>query len=397
MRRAASLSEAMAANRSTDYYATLGVARNAKPDAIRKAYRHLARKYHPDVNPGDTVSETRFKEVQEAYGVLSDKRKREFYDQYGFYSEQAFAEGTGARSTGRRPSGFGFDGFDFTDFGRQAGAGPGAEFGSLFDTFFGGGQRPKRTTAEKHPGEDLEYTMEIDFRDAIEGTTARLNIARYSSCATCSGSGSARRASPQDCRECGGSGQLHKAAGNMRFSVPCATCRGEGKIPSLCSVCGGDGRVSSNVPIDVRIPPGTQENSRLRIPGKGNAGLRGGPPGDLYIVARVGAHPFFERKGYDIHIQVPVSPAEAILGAKIEVPTIDGTAFLRVPPATNSGKTFRVRERGVRNPRSGKRGDQFVRITIVVPEIPDETTKELMRQYAERNSENPRETILGQL
>ena len=382
----------MATNPSKDYYATLRVARDATPDTIRKAYRRLARKYHPDVNPGDTVSEDRFKEVQEAYDVLSDQEKREFYDRHGFYAEQAFSGTGGPRG---RSGGVGFDGFDFTDFGRPGGAGQGPDFGSLFEGFFGGGQRQRASSGAPQPGEDLEYTLDIGFDDAIGGTTVRLNIARLSACTQCSGTGSAQGAPPRDCTACNGKGQVHQAAANMRFTVPCPRCHGQGRLQSLCNPCGGEGRVRETTPIEARIPPGTQENSRLRIPGKGNAGLRGGKSGDLYIVARVGKHPFFDRKGYDIHIKVPITPSEAILGGKIEVPTIDGTAFLRIPPATSSGKTFRVRERGVKNPRGGKRGDQFVRISIVVPEIADESTKDLMRKYAEENPENPREALLG--
>ena len=384
----------MAANRSKDYYATLGVARSAKPDAIRKAYRHLARKLHPDVNPGDTGAEDRFKEVQEAYGVLKDRKKREFYDRFGFYSDQAFAEGSGSwRGTGRT-GGFGFDGFDFS--GSQARPGPGTDFESIFDTMFGG-RRTKPARMASVAGEDLEYLLDIGFEDAIRGSSVRLDINRQKPCSPCSGSGLAHGAPPRSCDNCGGTGQVHQAAGNMRFSVPCRTCGGEGRVSSLCTACGGEGRTSTKDRIRVRIPPGTGANSRLRLPGKGNAGMRGGPPGDLYIVAKIGGHPFFKRDGYDISIQVPITPAEAILGAKIEVPTIDGKALLRIPPATNSGKTFRLRDRGVTDPRKGIRGDQFVRISIVVPEIADETTKELMREYAELNPENPRESILRSL
>lgn len=382
----------MAASQSKDYYATLGVARDEKPDAIRKAYRHLARKLHPDVNPGDSAAEDRFKEIQEAYGVLSDPTKRKFYDRFGFYSDQAFTKGgpTGGRG---RSGGFGFDGFDFTDLSGQAGA----DIGSMFETLFGGSRRRKPAESAQAEGEDLEYTLDIGFEDAIRGTSVRLNIDRQKLCSPCGGSGTAYGAPPRSCANCGGSGHVHRAAGNMRFSVPCGTCRGVGRVRSPCPSCGGEGRVGSVDSIEARIPPGTGENSRLRLPGKGNAGLRGGLAGDLYLVARIGEHPFFERNGFDIKIQVPVTPAEAILGAKIEVPTIDGKAFLRIPPATNSGKTFRVRGRGVTDPRTGQRGDQFVRISIVVPEIPDEATKSLMRQYAERNPENPREAILGSL
>ncbi len=379
----------MAARRSKDYYAALGVSRDAKQDAIRKAYRHLARRLHPDVNPGDTAAEDRFKDVQEAYDILSDEKKRQFYDRHGFYSGQAYS---GAPGGGGRRGGFGFDGFDFNDFTGESGAGP--DLGSMFDSVFGGGRRRKANSTERRPGEDLEYSLDVGFDDAIQGTTVRLNIERQGRCSPCRGSGSAPGSPPHPCGPCGGSGQAQAGMGNMRFNVPCPACGGDGMIRTACHSCGGEGRVSGTGSVEARIPPGTGENSRLRIPGKGNAGVRGGPHGDLYVVARVGMHPFFERKGFDVYIQVPVTPAEAILGAKIEVPTIDGAALLRVPPATNSGKTFRVRERGVKNPRSGKRGDQFVRISIVVPDIPDETTKDLMRRYAERNPENPREAIL---
>lgn len=384
----------MPTNRPKNYYATLGVARDAKPDTIRKAYRHLARKLHPDVNPGHAAAEDRFKEIQEAYGVLGDPKKRKFYDRFGFYSDQAFADGTGARRSGGRAGGFGFDGFDFTDVGPQSGPRPGADFGTLFDTLFGGSRRRKPAATAQAEGEDLEYALDIDFEDAIRGASVRLNIDRQKRCSPCGGSGMAHGAAPHRCDACRGAGQVHQAAGNMRFSVPCPSCGGSGRVRSPCPSCGGDGRVSTAHSIEARIPPGTGENSRLRLPGKGNAGLRGGPPGDLYLVAKIGDHPFFERDGFDIRIQIPVTPAEAILGAKIEVPTIDGKAFLRIPPATNSGKTFRVRGRGVADPRNGQRGDQFVRISIVVPEIPDEATKDLMRQYAERNPENPRAAIL---
>ncbi len=370
-----------------DYYSTLGVPRDAKPDTIRKTYRHLARKLHPDVNPGDSAAEDRFKEVQEAYGVLNDNKKREFYDRHGFYSDQAYTSG-GPTGPGTG-DGFGFDGFDFNDF-----AGQGApDLGSLFESVLGGHRR-KAPSTDKRPGEDLEYTLEVGFEDAIRGTEVRLNIQRYRPCGPCSASGSSAAAPPHQCQQCSGSGKSNVAMGNMRFSVPCPACQGEGLIRTPCPSCGGDGRVRETSAVETRIPAGTGENSRLRIPGKGNAGVRGGPAGDLYVVARVGKHPFFERKGYDIYIQVPVTPAEAVLGAKIEVPTIDGKAFLRVPPATNSGKTFRVRGRGVTDPRSGERGDQFVRITIVVPEIPDEATKDLMREYSERNPENPRRALM---
>ncbi len=382
--------------RSQDFYGTLGVPRNAKPDAIRRAYRHLARKLHPDVNPGDRSAEDRFKAVQEAYGVLSDQKKREFYDRHGFYSEQAYSGG--GRPAGGRPGGFGFDGFDFTDFGRQAGPGGprGPDFGSIFETFMGGRGR-RRPDTEPKPGEDLEYSLDISFDDAINGSRVRLNVNRKASCGACRGSGEARGARTGTCAVCRGSGNMQQAVGNMNFTVPCGQCRGTGQMRTPCRSCSGEGRTDTSSAISASIPAGTRDNSRVRLPGKGNAGIRGGAVGDLYLQVRVGSHSFFERKGDDIHTEIPVTPAEAILGARVEVPTVDGKALLFIPPATSSGKIFRVRERGVLDPRTKKRGDHFVTISIVVPEIPDETTKSLMRQYAERNPENPRDLLLDSL
>ncbi len=373
----------MAANRGKDYYKTLGVGRDAKPNAIRNAYRHLARKLHPDVNPGDRAAEERFKDVQEAYSVLSDQKKRSVYDRYGFYSDQA-------RPGARPGGGFDFEGFDFSDLGRQASA----SFGDLFQTLAGS---HGRRTAPTGPaaGEDLEYAMDITFDEAIHGEKKRLRISRMAACAACAGSGQTRGPSSGRCGTCSGSGQMHQAAGNMRFRLPCSACGGTGRVRTPCGDCSGEGRRSTQVTVAVRIPAGTGDNTRLRLQGKGNDGARGGAAGDLYIVIRAGKHEFFERVGCDIRIQVPITPAEAVLGAKIEVPTINGKAWLRLPPGTSSGKTFRVRERGVRDPRTGIRGDQFVRISIVVPEIPDESTKDLMRVYSERNPENPRAALLS--
>jgi len=376
----------MAANRSKDYYATLGVPRSAKADAIRTAYRHLARKLHPDVNPGDKAAEERFKDVQEAYDILGDKEKRGIYDRYGFYSEQVRQQAAGGQGQG-----FGFDGFDFSDLGRQGSAG--ANLSDLFEGVFGGGRGRGRGAHSRRPGEDLEYEMDISFDGAIRGTTERLKISRQAPCPPCSGSGNAQGEAPRVCKTCGGTGQSQRMAANMRFSVPCPACGQTGQVRTPCPQCAGEGRASATDTIDVRIPPGTGENARLRLQGKGNAGILGGAAGDLYIIVHVGKHPFFKRDGFDVRIEVPITPAEAVLGAKIEVPTIDGTALMRIPPATSSGKTFRVRGRGVTDPRSNKRGDQFVRISIVVPKIPDESTKDLMRRYAERNPENPRDSL----
>ncbi len=394
----------MAASKQQDYYETLGLKRNAGPDEIRKAYRRLARKYHPDVNPGDKAAEDRFKDIQAAYDVLGDEKKRQMFDRYGFYSDQAFAAGgpggpgdSPGGAGGFRPGGFDFDGFDFSEFARHAGSGAGQQsrggFSDLLGSLFGRGAAAGRPEAGPKPGEDLEYAIDIGFWEAIHGTTVRLNVARNAPCKRCNGTGHSDTGEPAPCSECGGSGHVSRAVGNMRFDASCPRCRGSGRIRDVCAHCRGDGRTAATEPVEMRIPAGVKQSSRLRAPGKGNSGLRGGPPGDLYIVARVGEHPFFKRVGDDIRIQIPITPAEAVLGAKIEVPTIEGSAFLKIPPATSSGKVFRVRERGVLNPGAKRRGDQFVEVRIVVPEIADEGVKELMRRYAEISPENPREPL----
>ena len=394
----------MAAAKQQDYYQTLGLKRNAKPDEVRKAYRRLARKYHPDVNPGDKTAEDRFKDIQAAYDVLGDAKKRQMFDRYGFYSDQAFAgggPGGAGRSPGEaggfRPGGFDFDGFDFSEFARHAAGGAGRQsrggFSDLFGNLFGRGAAAGHTETGPKPGEDLEYAIDIDFWEAVRGTTARLSVARNAPCSRCNATGCADSGGPAACSECGGSGHVSRAVGNMRFDASCPRCGGSGRIRNACAHCRGEGRTAATEPVEARIPAGAKQGSRLRVQGKGNSGLRGGPAGDLYIVTRVGEHPFFKRVGDDIRIQVPVTPAEAVLGAKIEVPTIEGSAFLKIPPATSSGKVFRVRERGVLNPGAKRRGDQFVEVRIVVPEIAGEGIKELMRRYAELNPENPREPL----
>ena len=392
----------MAKTDQKDYYGTLGVKRDASADQIRKAYRRLARKFHPDVNPGDRTAEEKFKDIQEAYQVLNDQKKRQVYDQYGFYSDQAPFPGAGAGG-GSRPGGFDFSGFDFSDMARQAGArgantkGQGSQWGSFSDVFSDFFHPSGRTKpAEPRPGEDLEYSVEIDFWDAIKGTAVRLNVFRQDKCPQCAGAGNFG-AGPVVCPECKGSGQVGQTVGAMKFNLTCPRCQGKGQLKNACPTCGGEGRVGRNETVEVRIPPGAQSGSRLRVAGRGNAGVMGGPPGDLYIVTRVASHPLFERKGDDIHVRVPITVPEAILGAKIEVPTIDGKALLKIPPATSSDKVFRLRERGVLNRRTNRRGDQYVAVRIVVPEVPDEAAKELVREFARVNPEDPRAALWSQV
>lgn len=390
----------MASNQ--DYYQTLGVKREASADDIRKAYRRLARKYHPDLNPGDKAAEERFKKVQEAYDILSDPKKKQMYDQYGFYSEGGFPGGAGAGAGAyQRGPGMDFGGFDFTDFMKGAGAGAGAgrpeaehgfggSFRDLFSQFFGNRQREAGRQAEK--GSDLEYALSIDFWQAIKGTQVRLNISRQESCPTCSGSGSAG-GQKAVCPECNGSGNVSQMAGAMRFSLTCPRCNGAGRLENVCPACHGDGRVSRPETVEVRIPAGVQSGSRLRVAGKGNAGTGGAPAGDLYITVRVDPHPFFEREGDDIRIRVPVSVSEAGLGAKIEVPTIDGRALLKIPQGTQNGQKFRLREKGVFNARKNTRGDQIVEVVIQAPDVRDERARELLRELAKLQEQDPRAEI----
>ncbi|MCL6543851.1 MAG: molecular chaperone DnaJ [Bryobacteraceae bacterium] len=374
-----------------DYYATLGVNRNAKPEEIRKAYRRLARKYHPDLNPGDKAAEERFKQIQEAYDILSDPKKKQMYDQFGFYSPNV---SPGAGEGPRQGPTMDFGGFDFSDFftqatGGRASTGASSSFRDIFNQFFG---RAARQEEAPEPGTDLEYALDIDFWQAIRGTQVKLNVTRLEQCAACGGTGRAGGATAV-CPECKGSGQVTQMAGAMRFSLTCPRCGGQGRLKNSCGQCHGDGRYSRTETVEVRIPPGVQTGDRLRVAGKGNSGTGGAPPGDLYITVRVQPHPFFRREGDNIVIQVPVTVSEAALGAKIEVPTIDGRALLKVPMGTQNGQKFRLREKGVFNSRKGVRGDQIVEVVVQAPRVRDERTKELLRELAALNPEDPRAEI----
>ncbi|MEJ5367977.1 MAG: molecular chaperone DnaJ [Bryobacteraceae bacterium] len=369
---------------SKDYYETLGVRRDATPEEIRKAYRRLARKYHPDLNPGDKAAEERFKAVQEAYEVLSDAKKRKMYDTYGFYSDSGFP---GAGQPGAGPQGFGFGGFDFSEaFGGSQG-GFGSSFGDLFSQFFGSRREARRRTPEK--GTDLEYALEIDFWQAIRGTQVRLNITRLDTCKSCGGTGEAGGGATL-CTQCNGSGSVTQMVGAMRFSLACPRCGGSGRMTRVCQACGGDGRVSVNETVEARIPPGASTGSRLRIAGKGNAGTMGAPPGDLYITVRVSDHPLFRREGDDIYVRVPVTVWEAGLGARIEVPTVDGRALLKIPQGTQNGQKFRLREKGVFNSRKNARGDQIVEIDVQTPDVRDERVRELLRELSMHDTRDVR-------
>jgi molecular chaperone DnaJ len=377
-----------------DYYKTLNVDRSASAEEIRKAYRRLARKYHPDLNPGDKAAEERFKNIQEAYEVLSDTKKRQMYDQVGFYSDHAMP---GAGRRGADP-GMGFSGFDFSDFFARgqgapgAGASTGGGFGGggfrdLFSQFFG--RQAEADVRQPERGADLEYALTIDFWSAIRGSQKRLTITRHETCPACGGTG-AFTGNAATCPQCEGSGQVSQMAGAMRFNLTCPRCGGSGRLRNACPSCHGDGRVARPETVEVRIPAGARNGSRLRVQGKGSAGTGGMPPGDLYITLRVEDHPFFRRDGDNIEIRVPVTVWEAGLGTKIEVPTIDGFKTLKIPPGTQNGQRFRMREKGVPNSRTGQRGDQFVEVVLVAPDIHDERVKQLLRELSQVPAEDPR-------
>jgi len=367
-----------------DYYQTLGVKRGASADDIRKAYRRLARKYHPDVNPGDKSAEEKFKQIQEAYDVLGDPKKRKMFDEYGFYSDQ-FQPGKGA---GPGAGGFGFGGFDFG----EATAGHGG-FGDIFSDFFarftGGGGEPSR---EPQRGDDLEYQVEISFWESIRGAVRKMTVSRLDACSACGGTGAL--GGPTTCAACQGRGSVTQQTGRMRFNLTCSRCHGSGRSRILCKHCRGEGRQARAETIEVRIPQGMFAGSRVRVPNKGNAGAHGGPPGDLYIVTQVRPHEFFDRRGDDIFTVVPVTVSEAALGAKIEVPTIDGRSILKIPPGTQSGQRFRLREKGAPSARiPSRRGDQFVEVRIVLPHVLDERQKQILQDFNRLTREDPRAEI----
>ena len=393
----------MATTTNKDYYGTLGIKRTATTDEIRKAFRKMARRYHPDVNPGDKRAEEKFKEISEAHDILSDEKKRKVYDQVGFYSDQidpAQAAAYGRQQGGGVPVDFG--GFDFSGFGgagqgygQQNGANSSA-WGSFKDIFSGIFNGQQQRPQGPQPGSDLEYQATVDFWTGIRGGQARLQVNRQESCPTCHGQPQSNSMAP--CSECNGSGQVTQMGGRMKFNITCPRCNGSGRASSTCPTCHGEGLMARTETVEFRMKPGTRDGQRIRLQGKGNAGLMGGPAGDLFVIVRTGTHPVFERVGDDIQLTVPVTIAEASLGAKVDVPTIDGRAQLKIPPGTQSGQRLRMRERGVENAqRPGQRGDQIVTIEVVVPVLQDERSREIMRELARLNNQDPRVELFNKM
>ncbi len=352
-----------------DYYEVLGVPRNADESAIKKAYRKLALKYHPDRNPHNREAEEKFKEASEAYEILSNPEKRTLYDRYGHEGVKA----TFARS--------GFTWQDFSHFSDIEDI-----FGSFFNAFFGGA-RPTRRTINR--GRDLQIRYSLTLEEAFSGKEVELTVRRLETCKECAGSGLGPAAHPRTCPRCGGRGQIRLLQGFFSIATTCDMCNGEGKIiDKPCKVCGGDGRVYKRVKVKVKIPGGIDTGMQLRVRGEGEAGPHGGPHGDLYVVISVKEHPFFERRNDDILCEVPISFTQAALGDEIEVPTLHGPEKLRIPAGTQTYYRFRLKGRGM--PRNEAAfGDQYVRVIVHTPTKLTSRQKELLREFAALGNKKP--------
>lgn len=371
-----------------DYYKALGVPKDAGAEEIRKAYRALARKFHPDANSGDPKAENRFKEVSEAYDVLSDAKRRKDYDE----ARSLFGSG-GFRAS--RPGGPGGPGVDLGDLFGQAGAGAGG-LGDIFGGIFSGGGGARTRAAAPRRGADVESEVTLAFRDAVDGATVPLRMTSDAACATCRGTGAASGSLPHQCPVCRGTGQTSDNQGGFAFSEPCRACRGRGMVvENECPTCHGSGRGTSSRSMAVRIPAGVVDGQRIRLKGKGAPGERGGPAGDLIVTVHVSAHPVFGRRKEHLTITVPVTFAEAALGAEIQVPTIDGPPVrLKVAPGTTNGRTLRVRGKGAARP-DGTRGDLLATLEVVVPQSLSSKARKALESFrAATESEDPRAGLL---
>lgn len=355
-----------------DYYEVLGVGRGAGESEIKKAYRKLAKQYHPDVNPGDKEAEAKFKEVSEAYEVLSDPQKRARYDQFGH---------AGVDPNGLGNAGAGFGGFDFGGF---------SDIFETFESFFGGAGfgRSSRSRTGPQKGADLKYSVEISFEEAAFGVEKEITVERHENCEKCEGSGSKPGTSPTVCTRCNGTGQIqnkHATPFGQFIDVrTCDMCRGEGKIiVDPCTGCGGMGKVRKKLKKTLKIPAGIDDGQIITSRGDGEPGVRGGPPGDLFVTVIVNPHPIFRRQGNDVVCEIPITFVQAALGAELEVPTLDGKVRYSIPEGTQTGSIFRLRNKGIPYLRGSGRGDQYVKVEIEVPKKLSDKQKELLREFAE--------------
>ncbi len=357
-----------------DYYEVLGVDKNASADDIKKAYRKLAKQYHPDLNKDNPEAAEKFKEVGEAYAVLSDEEKRSRYDQFGHAGVDGSAGGGGFSG--------GFGGFgDFGDLGDI--------FGSFFGGGFGGGQS-RRNAPQK--GRDMRVRLELTFEEAAFGCKKDLNVSRMETCSTCSGTGAKAGTSPETCSRCRGTGQIRSVQntpiGQIQTNTTCPDCRGKGKIiKERCAVCQGTGKTRVSDKISVNIPKGVDDGQTLRVRGKGDAGENGGPAGDLYVSISIKKHPIFERDEYDVYVEMPITFVQATLGCEIDVPTLDGKVKHRIPEGTQSGTKFRMRGKGISYPNGSGRGDQYVIVNIEVPKNLTAKQRELLVKFADETND----------
>jgi molecular chaperone DnaJ len=347
------------------YYDVLSVERSAPDEEIKKSYRKLAMQFHPDRNPGDKEAEEKFKEAAEAYEVLSDRQKKEIYDHYGH---------DGLSNTGFR----GFSGFEDIF----------SSFGSIFEDVFGFSNGRSRSRTGARAGADLRYDLTISFMDAALGRSADIDVTKSEPCISCHGTGVAAGKAPETCPRCRGRGQVMQSSGFFSISTTCPQCHGEGRIiTDPCRSCAGAGRSKSTKTVNIKIPAGVETGSRLRLRGEGEKGYSGGPSGDLYIFIQVEQHEFFERNGDDIHCQIPISFAQAALGTTIDVPALAGTEKLKIPRGTQSGKTFRLKGRGIARLHGFGRGDQIIETIVMTPTNLNKRQEELVREFARISGE----------
>ncbi|MDY6992438.1 MAG: molecular chaperone DnaJ [Pseudomonadota bacterium] len=338
-----------------DYYQILGVQKNASDEELKKAFRRLAMKFHPDRNPDDKEAESQFKEIKEAYEILSDPQKRTAYDQ------------------------FGHAGVDPNLGGGAGGFGGGFDFGDIFESVFGGGGRSRNRMFR---GADLRYDLSLSLEEVVTGTEVKIRIPTQVACSTCQGSGAQPGTSPQHCPRCGGSGQIRLTQGFFSVQQTCPSCHGSGKIiPNPCGHCHGSGRVQEHKTLSVKVPAGVDSGDRIRLAGEGEAGVNGGPAGDLYVQINVRPHPIFSREGTHLYCEVPINIVSAALGGELEAPTLDGRVMLKIPSETQTGKVFRIRGKGLKPVRGGAPGDLHCRVIVETPVNLTHQQKELLKEF----------------